>query len=161
MSMKFLKTLFCIFSFLAVTQISYSQVDGCTFVVQEQGFDYTLDIELEIADATLTQMGTTCNVTLTVDFDLILNVVSAPFGPIFFINIDPLCVGAQNSVNTTLPNPPASGSIAIGSYAFPNTQCSALTLNCPVVVSLAGGGGLGENNTPCGTLTMGCARSVF
>jgi hypothetical protein len=158
------------FIFLISVRSSFGQA-MCSFSAMEgSNFDYTVDFELAIDDVVIVQNGTSCGVTVDVDYLITLTEnIPSQFGPVFFINLVVGCVGADNNtIDITVPggnlssgNPSVNGILPHGEFDFPNTDCSSLIVTCDVGVTMQGGGGLGEVNSPCGTITTACARSIF
>jgi len=167
--MKILQYIFFLLLFVVFSQTSFAQDGECSFSADQGGFDYTVDFELGINDIQLTQNGTTCNAQVDVDYLISLTENSAsPFGPVFFINLVVGCGAINDNIDITVPggnlggaNTSVMGILSFGDFDFPMTDCSTLMTSCDVSVTMTGGGGLNEFESPCTTISQACARSVF
>jgi hypothetical protein len=163
---------FCFFTLglILVSHFSIAQQNGqCSFSANQSGFDYTVDFDLSIDMVSLTQNGTTCNASVDVNYLIELTENNAsPFGPVFFINLVMGCGAINDDIAVSVPNgnlnsmnAMANGTLTIGDFDFPNTDCTTLVTACDVGITMQGVGGLNEMNAPCATISQACARSVF
>jgi len=103
--------------------------DSCTFEINNDGFEYSLEVDIDLRDAVFTQNGTTCNATIASDYVYDLQVISAPFGPIFFINVTVDCGASNGGITQTINLANTSGMLSFGSFDFQNTDCSTLVVD--------------------------------
>lgn len=137
MNKKKITSLFLFLVFLCLGN-AYSQ---CVIEVNSGGFEYTVDIDIEVTDAIYTQMGSTCNVELVVEYDVQIDIVNQPGWwneSLYVLQGDLNCVGGSGASFFDLPLTSGSGTVTSATFSYTDEMCADVILDCPITISIQG-----------------------
>ena len=147
---------------LACAMFPFSQVNSqCSASTNQNGFEYSVDIDLSIVDVIFTQTGDACNANIVVGYDIIIDIVEAlPWWneQLFTLQGNLTCNGSSGSSFFNLPNAGGPGTVTSETFTFDMTNCSAVVLDCPITLVIQGPE-LNFNGT-CGSLMQNPALPV-
>lgn len=113
----------------------------CIIEVDNNGFEYSVSIDLSIGNITYTQEGSTCNVEIDVNYNIEIDVVSQPgwWNESLYVlqgNLD--CQGGSTASFFDLPNSGGSGTVTSATFSFANEDCSNVDFDCPITIDVQG-----------------------
>lgn len=133
----------------------------CLIEVDNNGFEYTVDINLEIIDVIFTQAGSTCNANIEVGYDIVIDVIKQPGWwneSLYTLQGNVECSGGSGSSFFNLPNGGGTGTVISETFSYSGMNCSDVIIDCPIVLTISGP----ELNStgPCGSLSQSPAAPV-
>lgn len=127
-----------VFFALSISNIGTSQ---CTFEANNNGYEYSVDVNLEITDVIYTQSGSTCNIQFEVTYDVQIDVTNKPSWwdeSLYNLQGNLDCAGASGKSFFDLPNGGGSGTVISAIFSMANENCEDVVLDCPITVTVQG-----------------------
>ncbi len=123
---------------ISLPSTTYAQ---CLVEVNQNGFEYSAEIDLAITDVIYTQAGSTCNVQVEITYDIQLDVANQPGWwneSLYNLQGNLECEGASGMSFFDLPNSGGTGKVLSATFSFNNENCADVILDCPVTIQIQG-----------------------
>lgn len=126
---------------LFAISLSHTGTSQCLIEVDNNGFEYNVDVDVSVTDAIYTQSGSTCNVELEVTYDVTIDITNQPGWwneNLYVLQAFFDCDGASGTSFFDLPNEGGSGTVTSAIFSYANQDCGDVILDCPITVQVQG-----------------------
>lgn len=146
--------------FITFSQVIFSQ---CSFNADNNGFEYTVDVDLTVQNIIYTQSGSTCNINFEIDYDIDISIINAPAWwneNLYTLQGNIECLDGSGPSFFDLPNDGGTGSVTSATFSFSNTDCAEAEFDCPITITI-NGPEIPNQSSDCGTFSLGVVPVVL